>query len=530
MGSRASSTAVVGVDAVIVEAEAEVTLGLRRFTLVGLPDGVVKEAKERVRCAIQSSGFEFPSGEVIVALAPAWLPKVGSGFDLAIAIAILAATGLVPRGRLESTVFLGELSLDGGIRGVRGAIQAAIAACRLSRREGREIELVVSSDNAPEAACIDGVRVAAVSTLLEAISYLRGELECQPASAPLEEFGVSSKLTLVDVIGQHGAKRVLQIGAAGGHNLLLIGPPGAGKSMLAARYPSLLPPLSIADSIEVTKIAAVAESDELAIGRDKDGGSGRRWGLVRKRPFRAPHHSASVAGIIGGGPLALPGEVTLAHRGVLFLDELSEFRREVLESLRQPLEAKKVVISRARLRMTYPADFLLIAAMNPCPCGRRGTPDGGCQCSAQALRAFYRRLSGPIIDRIDLQVWVPPVQPGELLAGRLDDRATELTEGVAAARQVQAIRFGQDGRLNSSMSSAELKRWCRLDENGKKRIEKAAKKRLLSARAISRIIKTARTIADLAGAENISADHVGEALNYRLQDIGAADTVADAKV
>ncbi len=530
MGAKVKTAAIIGVDAVIVEAEAEVSSGLRRFVLVGLPDGVVKESKERVRCAVQSSGFEFPAwGEVVVGLSPAWLPKLGSGFDLAIAAGILGAVGLIPKERLEGVVMLGELSLDGAVKPVRGAIQAAIAAARLSGRDGGSgpgrAELILAEQNCPEAACITGISAVPVKNLLEAVLYLRGELEIAPFAAPADfsaQWGNES-LTFADVVGQHEAKRALQIAAAGGHNLLMVGPPGTGKSMLATRFSVLLPPLSLVDSIEVTKIAAVANYEDSLTRPQGERAGKREWGLIRRRPFRAPHHSASVAGIIGGGPLSLPGEVTLAHRGVLFLDELSEFRREVLESLRQPLEAKRIVISRARLRVTYPSDFLLLAAMNPCPCGRFGIPGGDCRCAEPTRRAYFRRLSGPILDRIDLQVWVPPVPTGDLLKSGIEDITSELVRGVEAARAAQAERFGETCRLNSSMSTGEMKRWCPISAESRKLIEDSSKKRPLSARAVSRTIKTARTIADLEGSTSIELFHVSEALRYRQDDFAKAD-------
>lgn len=502
MIGRTFSTTLVGIDAILVDVEAQITGALKRFTMVGLPDGVVRESRERVRCAIEQSGFSFPTGDVVISLSPAMLPKYGSGFDLAIAVSILAASGVIDPAVVAQHMFLGELALDGTLRPICGTLAAAC----LAERRGGGLAMIVPGANGPEASLVSGIEVRTAGTLAEVVGFLTGAGKLAAASPGAAAVQGDIQPDFDDVVGQFAAKRALEIAAAGGHSVLLVGVPGAGKSMVAARIMSLLPPLSLQEQIEVTKVYSAVG----AIGSASAGNV--TVPLVTSRPFRAPHHSLSTAGLVGGGPLPVPGEISLAHHGVLFLDEVTEMRREALESLRQPLESRTVTLSRAKLRVTFPADFIFLAAMNPCPCGKRGIEGGGCLCSNSAVAKYVSRISGPILDRIDLQVWVPPLPVRELTAVRGEDPTPAMRARVTLARTAQSAR----GALNARMQPADVRRFCALGSAPADLMERAAERFRFSARSYTRMLKTARTIADLEGSEEILSSHVAEVLQYRL--------------
>ena len=510
MLSKTSSATLCGVDAEAVEIEAQIFSALRKFTIIGLPDSVLRESKERIRCAIENSGFEFPKSEVIVSLAPASLPKRGAGFDLAIALSILAADGLIDQGPLSEFVVLGELSLDGNLKYTKGVLAAA---CLAQQRVGAS--LIAPLANSAQAAAVSGVKAYVASNLVDVVSFLCG-LDKLPLAAELAEEGcvpsVEGGPDLGEVIGQSAAKRALEISAAGGHNLLMVGPPGAGKSMLAERLPGILPPLSRVEQIELSKIYDAQGSRN---GTGLDG-----FSLPVKRPFRAPHHSCSTAGLLGGGRPIVPGELSLAHKGVLFLDEFNEFRREVVESLRQPLESKRILLSRAVERTVLPADFLLLAAMNPCPCGLHGSGKGLCQCSAASINRHRQRISAPLLDRIDLQIWLAANKPEDLLNQEVQSaESAKVAERVLSARAIQQKRFSSLGATNSQMNTAEAARACNLSQKDRELLTSAAQKYSMSTRAYGKTLKTARTIADLEGSERVCSSHLAEALSYRIDNL-----------
>lgn len=509
MTVKVRSASIIGVQAHEVGVETHVISALRKFSLVGLPDGVVKEAKYRVRCAVENSGFSFPNGEVVVNLSPAALPKRGAGFDLAVALGVLGVSCSFDSEYAASFLMYGELALDGRLEPVPGALSVARLASRLGIRH-----VMLPAESACAAAHVGGVRIVVVDSLLEAAAVLRKECEPRLREARVVS-GVKSSCDYSDVVGQQGVKRAMEVSAAGGHNLLMIGPPGSGKSMMARRLPSIMPEMSSQEILEVSEIYASHRNHQAHSTEE----------LVRTRPFRSPHHSMSVASLLGGGSVPMPGEISLAHRGVLFLDEIVEIRREALEGLREPLEEKRVTISRVAHRITYPADFILVAAMNPCPCGKRGTYRGRraqvsrCQCSPLAVQRYLSKISGPICDRIDLQVWVPAVPIDSLNGLPADDQTEEMRHRVSCAREVQRERYQEEGRLNIHMGTEDIRRHCVLDTNVEAPIRQAAEESRMSARAYTRLLKVARTIADLQGEKRILLQHVSEALAYRVHDV-----------
>ncbi|MBI2844006.1 MAG: YifB family Mg chelatase-like AAA ATPase [Armatimonadetes bacterium] len=506
MLAQVNSSAVLGIDAYIVEVEVDISGGLPRFDIVGLPDTAVQESRERVRSAVKNSGLEFPVKQITINLAPADVRKEGPAFDLPIAVGILAATGQVDPEVLESTIVVGELSLDGGVRPVSGVLSIALKAKYLKMRR-----MIVPAHNVKEAAIVGGVEVYPVTTLTEVVQFFNEPESMLPAVIDSRDFAALEEpvydVDFSDVKGQEHVKRALEIAAAGGHNVVMIGPPGSGKTMLARRIPTILPPLTLDEALETTKLYSVC------------GLLGSNEALVTKRAFRSPHHTISNAGLTGGGSYPRPGEVSLAHHGVLFLDELPEFRRDVLEVLRQPLEDGKVTIARAQASLTYPARFVMIAAMNSCPCGFYGDSSKPCTCTPQMVQRYLQRVSGPLLDRIDIHIEVSRLKQDELLSQGNGEPSNAIRQRVATARQLQVTRFAGTGiYCNAHMSSRQLKQYCHMSDDIKNLLRSAITQLNLSARAYDRILKLARTIADLGGSEDIQVAHIAEAIQYRSLD------------
>ncbi len=497
--------AIQGIEAYTVSVEVDIQSGTKTF-IAGLPDNAVKESIERIRSALVHNGFRYPGRRVVINLAPADLKKEGSAYDLAISIAVLAASHQIESERLSEIMIVGELSLDGTIAPVKGVLSAAIEA-----RKNNFKGIIVPAENAHEASVVDGLQVFPLHDIRQVVQFLEGTTEMDPCPSGYsisEEKGSPYPVDFSDVKGQENVKRVMEIAAAGGHNAIMIGPPGSGKTMLARRLPTILPPMSLDEALETTKIHSV--SGKLPQGT----------GLLKNRPFRAPHHTCSDVALIGGGTYPQPGEISLAHNGVLFLDELPEFKRSALEVMRQPLEDRIVTISRARFTVDYPASVMLIAAMNPCPCGFYNHPEKECTCAPGAIRRYLSRISGPLLDRIDIHIEVTPVPFSSLTDKKKSESSQAVRQRVIATRMIQQERYKEHSQIscNAQLTPALMKKYCQLKPEGEQLIQKAMDMLKLSARAYDRILKVARTIADIEQSADIENHHLAEAIQYRSLD------------
>ena len=502
METSVKTLAITGIRGHLVCAECFLSQGLPGFDVVGLPDASVKEARNRVRAAARSSGLRFPTGHITVNLAPAGLKKNGTQYDLPILLSVLSAAGIVRRPRTD-TAFLGEVSLDGKIRKISGVLPMALAA-----RDAGIKAIFVPSENAAEATLARGPAVYGVETVAQVAGALNGEITLTPEPLWFPSESTGEELDFRDVLGQENVKRALEVAAAGSHNVLLIGPPGSGKSMLSKRLPSILPDMTWEEALEVSQIYSV-------IG-DLDA----REPLMKRRPFRAPHHTVSNAGLAGGGTNPRPGEISMAHKGVLFLDEMPEFRKDTLDMMRQPLEDGQVTIARVSGSVTYPAEFMLVCAMNPCKCGWYGDPSGRCHCSERDVERYRSRISGPMLDRIDIVVEVPAVHFEDLRSRREAESSEAVKQRVNAARRIQNQRFGSTGMCNARMGPAQMRQYCALDEDGAGLMKDAFEILGLTARSYDRILKVARTVADLEGSKEICSHHIAEAIQYRTVNMG----------